>query len=135
MSITHINERTTPPQNDYEGAQEAVERAVVSIRAAAEPISDRRDRLGSALEEIRTMGSELDEARAVAAERASTIRELHAHVDYLDIRIEKLETELGSYTRMAVALAQQQKAIATLCEEGRRLAAAAAEVHEAADEA
>ena len=72
------------------------------------------------------MGDKLDEMREVAAERASTIRELHAHIDYLERRIEKLEADLGAYTRMAVSLAQQQKAIATLCEEGRRLAAAAA---------
>ena len=101
-----------------------------------ERVTDQRERLGGALEEIRAMGDKLDEMREVAAERASTIRELHTHIDYLERRIEKLEADLGAYTRMAVSLAQQQKAIATLCEEGRRLAAAAAaEADEPADEA
>ena len=72
------------------------------------------------------MGSELDELKAVAAERASTIRERDTHIAYLESRIDRLEDEVGSFSRMAVALAQQQEAIATLCEKGRKLAAAAA---------
>ena len=132
MSITHIH-GTTPPQNDYEARTEPV---LSALALRPERVTDQRERLGGALEEIRAMGDKLDEMREVAAERASTIRELHTHIDYLERRIEKLEVDLGAYTRMAVSLAQQQEAIATLCEKGRKLAAAAAaETDEPSDEA
>ena len=132
MSITHLH-GTTPPQNDLQPRTEPV---LSALALRPERVTDQRERLGGALEEIRAMGDKLDEMREVAAERASTIRELHSHIDYLERRIEKLEADLGAYTRMAVSLAQQQKAIATLCEEGRRLAAAAAaETDEPSDEA
>ena len=136
VSITHLH-GTTPPQNDLQPRTEPImSTALATGPYRSERVTDQRERLGGALEEIRAMGDKLDEMREVAAERASTIRELHTHIDYLERRIEKLEADLGAYTRMAVSLAQQQKAIATLCEEGRRLAAAAAaETDEPSDEA
>ena len=77
------------------------------------------------------MGDKLDEMREIAAERASTIRELNAHIDYLEGRIEKLED--GSrrlYMRMAVSLRTIQ-IIWQACEEGNRLAQAADETRRA----
>ena len=137
MSITHINEHSTAvPEAFYPRPEGRTEPLVAVPSLRPERVEDHRKRLGGALEEIRDMGNQLDSLKSVSADQLSTIRELHTHIDYLERRIEKLEADLGAYTRMAVSLAQQQKAIATLCEEGRRLAAAAAvETDEPSDEA
>jgi exonuclease VII small subunit len=93
----------------------------------SERVTDQRERLGGALEEIRAMGDKLDEMREVAAERASTIRELNAHVDYLEGRIIRLEDDLQLYMRKAVSLARTIQIIWQAAEEGNRLAKAADE--------
>ena len=126
MSITNNSEHYSAVETALEAVQRVAGPVVAFRQPASERADERRDRLGSALEEIRSMGSELDNLKAVAAERASTIRERDTHIAYLEGRIDKLEDEVGSFSRMAVALAQQQEAIATLCEKGRKLAAAAA---------
>ena len=126
MSITNNSEHYSAVETALEAVQRVAGPVVAFRQPASERADERRDRLGSALEEIRSMGSELDDLKAVAAERASTIRERDTHIAYLEGRIDKLEDEVGSFSRMAVALAQQQEAIATLCEKGRKLAAAAA---------
>ena len=126
MSITNNSEHYTAVETALEAVQRVAGPVVAFRQPATERADERRDRLGSALEEIRSMGSELDDLKAVAAERASTIRERDTHIAYLESRIDRLEDEVGSFSRMAVALAQQQEAIATLCEKGRKLAAAAA---------
>jgi diphthamide synthase (EF-2-diphthine--ammonia ligase) len=128
MSITHIHERTTPPAVDYEAAERVAE-------PVADMTTDRLIRLGGALEEIRTVDSENAALRALTAEQASTIRERDVHIAYLERRVEHLEAEVGVYMRTSVALAQQQKAIAQLCEQGRQLAAAAIEAEGPSDEA
>ena len=135
MSITHINEHSTAvPEAFYPRPEVRTEPFVAVPSLRPERVEDHRKRLGGALEEIRAMGDQLDSLKSVSADQL--FRELHTHIDYLERRIEKLEADLGAYTRMAVSLAQQQKAIATLCEEGRRLAAAAAaETDELSDEA
>ena len=126
MSITNNSEHYSAVETALEAVQRVAGPVVAFRQPASERTDERRDRLGSALEEIRSMGSELDDLKAVAAERASTIRERDTHIAYLEGRIDRLEDEVGSFSRMAVALAQQQEAIATLCEKGRKLAAAAA---------
>jgi len=126
VSITNNSEHYSAVETALEAVQRVAGPVVAFRQPASERADERRDRLGSALEEIRSMGSELDELKAVAAERASTIRERDTHIAYLESRIDRLEDEVGSFSRMAVALAQQQEAIATLCEKGRKLAAAAA---------
>ena len=126
VSITNNSEHYTAVETALEAVQRVAGPVVAFRQPASERTDERRDRLGSALEEIRSMGSELDDLKAVAAERASTIRERDTHIAYLESRIDRLEDEAGSFSRMAVALAQQQEAIATLCEKGRKLAAAAA---------
>jgi len=126
VSITNNSEHYTAVETALEAVQRVAGPVVAFRQPNNERADERRDRLGSALEEIRSMGSELDDLKAVAAERASTIRERDTHIAYLEGRIDRLEDEVGSFSRMAVALAQQQEAIATLCEKGRKLAAAAA---------
>jgi len=126
VSITNNSEHYTAVETALEAVQRVAGPVVAFRQPNNERTDERRDRLGSALEEIRSMGSELDDLKAVAAERASTIRERDTHIAYLESRIDRLEDEVGSFSRMAVALAQQQEAIATLCEKGRKLAAAAA---------
>jgi len=126
VSITNNSEHYTAVETALEAVQRVAGPVVAFRHPHNERADERRDRLGSALEEIRSMGSELDDLKAVAAERASTIRERDTHIAYLESRIDRLEDEVGSFSRMAVALAQQQEAIATLCEKGRKLAAAAA---------
>ena len=126
MSITNNSEHYSAVETALEAVQRVAGPVVAFRQPNNERTDERRDRLGSALEEIRSMGSELDDLKAVAAERASTIRERDTHIAYLEGRIDKLEDEVGSFSRMAVALAQQQEAIATLREKGRKLAAAAA---------
>jgi len=126
VSITNNSEHYTAVETALEAVQRVAGPVVAFRQPNNERTDERRDRLGSALEEIRSMGSELDDLKAVAAERASTIRERDTHIAYLESRIDRLEDEAGSFSRMAVALAQQQEAIATLCEKGRKLAAAAA---------
>ena len=76
------------------------------------------------------MGDKLDEMREVAAERASTIRELNAHIAYLESRIDRLEDDLGAlHAEGGGAGAAAADDLATLCEEGRSWRpAAAAEV-------
>ena len=136
MSITHLH-GTTPPQNDYEPRTEPIlSTALATGQHRPERVTDQRERLGGALEEIRAMGDKLDQLRELAADRASTIRELNAHVDYLEGRIVRLEDEVSLYMRKSVSLAQQMRSIAALCEDGRRLAEAAEHeglVHEESD--
>ena len=126
VSITNNSEHYSAVETALEAVQRVAGPVVAFRQPNNERTDERRDRLGSALEEIRSMGSELDDLKAVAVERASTIRERDTHIAYLEGRIDKLEDEVGSFSRMAVALAQQQEAITTLCEKGRKLAAAAA---------
>ena len=135
VSITNNSEHYSAVETALEAVQRVAGPVVAFRQPASERADERRDRLGSALEEIRSMGSELDDLKAVAAERASTIRERDTHIAYLESRIDKLEDEVGIYMRTSVALAQQQEAIATLCEKGRQLAAAAAAVEGPSDEA
>ena len=123
VSITHLH-GTTPPQNDLQPRTEPV---LSALALRPERVTDQRERLGGALEEIRAMGDKLDEMREVAAERASTIRELNAHVDYLEGRIIRLEDDLKLYMRKAVSLARTIQIIWQAAEEGNRLAKAADE--------
>ena len=127
MSITHLH-GTTPPQNDLQPRTEPImSTALATSHHRPERVTDQRERLGGALEEIRAMGDKLDEMREVAAERASTIRELNAHVDYLEGRIIRLEDDLRLYMRKAVSLARTIQIIWQAAEEGNRLAKAADE--------
>ena len=130
MSITHLH-GTTPPQNDLQPRTEPV---LSALALRPERVTDQRERLGGALEEIRAMGDKLDEMREVAAERASTIRELNTHVDYLEGRIIRLEDDLQLYMRKAVSLARTIQIIWQAAEEGNRLAKAADEETEALEE-
>jgi len=123
VSITHLH-GTTPPQNDLQPRTEPV---LSALALRPERVTDQRERLGGALEEIRAMGDKLDEMRDVAAERASTIRELNAHVDYLEGRIIRLEDDLQLYMRKAVSLARTIQIIWQAADEGNRLARAADE--------
>ena len=127
VSITHLH-GTTPPQNDLQPRTEPImSTALATGPYRSERVTDQRERLGGALEEIRAMGDKLDEMREVAAERASTIRELNAHVDYLEGRIIRLEDDLQLYMRKAVSLARTIQIIWQAAEEGNRLAKAADE--------
>ena len=127
MSITHLH-GTTPPQNDLQPRIEPIlSTALATSHHRPERVTDQRERLGGALEEIRAMGDKLDEMREVAAERASTIRELNAHVDYLEGRIIRLEDDLQLYMRKAVSLARTIQIIWQAADEGNRLAKAADE--------
>jgi exonuclease VII small subunit len=101
--------------------------ALATSHHRPERVTDQRERLGGALEEIRAMGDKLDEMREVASERASTIRELNAHVDYLEGRIIRLEDDLQLYMRKAVSLARTIQIIWQAADEGNRLAKAADE--------
>ena len=127
MSITHLH-GTTPPQNDLQPRIEPIlSTALATSHHRPERVTDQRERLGGALEEIRAMGDKLDEMREVVSERASTIRELNAHVDYLEGRIIRLEDDLQLYMRKAVSLARTIQIIWQAADEGNRLARAADE--------
>ena len=124
VSITNNSEHYTAVETALEAVQRVAGPVVAFRQPNNERTDERRDRLGSALEEIRSMGSELDDLKAVATDRASTIRERDTHIAYLEERILRLEEDRDLYLRKAVALAQQQRAIGELCDEGRRLASA-----------
>ena len=109
VSITNNSEHYTAVETALEAVQRVAGPVVAFRQPATERADERRDRLGSALEEIRSMGSELDDLKAVAAERASTIRERDTHIAYLEERILRLEEDRDLYLRKAVALAQQQQ--------------------------
>ena len=74
VSITNNSEHYTAVETALEAVQRVAGPVVAFRQPNNERTDERRDRLGSALEEIRSMGSELDDLKAVAAERASTIR-------------------------------------------------------------
>ena len=74
-----------------------------------------RDEVTSVVESIRSIH---DEQRMQLAERDNMIELLRAQAD-------ELREERDFYLRKSVALAQQMKSVAQLCDEGRKLAEAA----------